>query len=529
MANGINTNIFDPKRKEQSRQNLYETITGQKVNPQSFLQEEPEAPEMDDERREQLQRLSRVSAIASGVDAITDAIGVGTSDDYAPAPSRMGELGVSSFNTLAGMDQDYRNRLDQYRKNVFNTRRYNQQARQKATEFNRGVDLQLAQAKYKDAVADEQAAQEAQQEKERLEREGNLRDTEAYREAGLRLISQGKEKAGIAALAQGGLSTEEITEMLGRGGSNKKDPVVESMIRRYQKLDETVSEDSGLHFTKDGKPISAQAREMMFIQDELGRDLYNPIYQQQAGNGPGSYLERRNREEQQKVFTNEDGETFSPSWFASPQNMPENTGTLNPDAVRAGLNSPESIASENRDLVQQIQNAPTEAEAKSAIQTWTEAMKAQNYSDQDIEQAYRRMMGSGQGRESQNTMAEAEDSAATAVDTTGTQTPVEPVSTSSQPESESVESFEEFREQLNQQQVDEFSAGGRQRRETLVNVLNFADDIAGRVINVATSPFWVLKSVFEGLSERRQKELFEKYKRYQQEQSKLANNNGVNE
>lgn len=503
MANGINTDIFEPERKEEVRQNLYEEIIGQKQDPGAYTVEAPERPEMDEERRQQLQQLSKVSAISSGMDALIDAIGVGTSEDYAPSQTGTSDLGVSSFKRLSRMDRNYRNQLQQWKKNVLETDRYNQKARRKVSANNAAVDLQAAKQRYRDYQADAKANKTAEDQKG---------TDETWREAGMRLISSGNVKAGVAALGRSGMSTDEITGMIdgqaaGTGGTgDSPDPQTRTrrnMVRRHQELLEQVEGNESQHYTADGDPRSRTARELERIEEEMGTDLYNPIYQpedSQTGGDEGG----------------DDTENM-----VSPSNRQAMQQGLDSQQVREGLNDP---ASEITPFVQSYRDADSPEEQDSAMVNLERKLRDMGYPQPAIDSQLQNMASRFGMADATSAPDTTESDTASESDTTGTQQAQVDSVDSQQPIDTGGESFEEFKQGLNQERMTEFSEESRQRRQQLMNILKRVNSAVTKTREIVTSPLWALKEIYNNLSETRQKALYEQYQR-EQRQSTENNNN----
>ena len=124
------TDIFendeDTDRTYQMR-SLNELLGQQTVDYSRFKMDAPQAPQQDTEMMQRYQRLARIGAIGQAVDAVGNAIGVAANQNWQPATSPVGQMGVESLNRIRELDSDYRNRLDRHREEVFRTDRHNQQ------------------------------------------------------------------------------------------------------------------------------------------------------------------------------------------------------------------------------------------------------------------------------------------------------------------------------------------------------------------------------------------------------------------
>lgn len=131
--NAILDSNKDADRKKKQQQ-LYDTIGLVATDYDAMKVDAPEKPEIDQERMGRYQSLSKVGAIAAGVDAISNAIGVASNPNWQPAVSPVSQLGVHSYDNIRNMDQDHRTRLDQWRADTLTTDRHNQTLDVKAGE-----------------------------------------------------------------------------------------------------------------------------------------------------------------------------------------------------------------------------------------------------------------------------------------------------------------------------------------------------------------------------------------------------------
>lgn len=375
MANGISTEIFDPERKKKTRENLYGAISSQRVNPDDYLQAEPERPELDEERMKQLRNLSAVSALGEGIGAVFNAYGLARNPRYAPVSSNVAEMGVRSFDHLANMDTDHRNRLESWRGNVLDVRNRNQQTRAQIGQQNAAVDVQGAQAKYQDYQQDAEANRIAEQAKMEMEQNSQLRDQDAWREAGLRLISQGQIPAGVAALGQGGLSSDQIRNLIEGRTDDPQTLTRRNMVKRYNELLDQIENSGTRHYTVEGDPMSMQARQLEMLIEQLGSDLYNPLYQSEPEQPPA--IQRTPEEEAALI---------------SPANREAQAQGLDPEQVRSQFDN-DDLVLQNRQLVQQIRGAQGVEQQRELAGQLVDNWQAMGLSQQQIEQGLQQLFG----------------------------------------------------------------------------------------------------------------------------------------
>jgi hypothetical protein len=279
-----------PSNIQKARTDLINSMMEGKVNPESTQINQPDRPEYDQEREDKLRHLAKMNAIAQGITAVSQAIGAATNSDYAAAPIQSG-TGMEAFNMLANMKQDYRNRLRNYDKQVFNINRYNQKARLKAEGMNHTIDQNAARQRLSFLQADEQTAQqlqqaraELQQKRQQAQNEQRGKKFDALVEEGQRLITQGKVQAAAQAFHQAGLGQATIMTILKQhahdmGGGKRKDydPAIQNMVNAYRDLQEKVGADDYDKIT--GKPATPDARQLEHLRSKIPTQaLYNPQY-----------------------------------------------------------------------------------------------------------------------------------------------------------------------------------------------------------------------------------------------------------
>lgn len=361
-------------RVKEARQNLYNTFISNKVKP--LTKQLPDRPDIDENRREELQNLIKASALASALSSLADVVGVSTSDEYQPTQSRVGQLGVSSFNRLANMRGNYRNRLDDYRHRVTDIHNYNRQARRNARQHNATLDMKLADTKYNHAV---DMAQEMQQEQDD-------RNDKLY-EVGLRLVSQGDEKLAGNFFRAAGLTNDQINTMFQSftPTSNEQgstygdiDPREHNtnlnMMVQALKAESKIKNSEGKDYV-NGDPMTESARKLENLKNHLDENFWNP----------------RLRSEAERIISSEKTQDGKKS------NKGKNMGLDNPLSADKGhiQSSPgqnNKVKPTNNHIVDRIVKAGTTQQAKQAMDKWIGRMKQQGFSDKDIGNALNQIL-----------------------------------------------------------------------------------------------------------------------------------------
>jgi len=445
----------DPGSVSQARSKMLDSIKGQKLDENDYRQEAPEAPEFDSERFKKAKNLSKIAFIAQGIDALTDAIGRARTDDtgnYQSAPTAANELGIDAYDTLANLDFDYKKQLENYKQNVFTTKRANRQSSQEINAFNKGVDAKVASQELDFALRDEQAVAaaeqakiDAQQANADAKNKTKLAANDAYIEAGQRLITKGQPRAAMVAFSKAGLPSEEIANVLranttggggGVGGAQPEaDPITARMIQRYNEIKDSLrfydaeNPTDQSDYNIDGDPTTPKAREFERLEEELDfRDLYDPRYQNKED--PPQKIPQEIRAENQRlaaeikaersvsekqklanqIQSNLMGHGLSPEEAQAEAQALFDKPIVkkgNPDKVKAGLNTPEAIISENKEYVQRVRAAKTREEQQKYVARLVENWEKQGFSPEEIQQNFDDLFAQPDGTKTQETNQQA--------------------------------------------------------------------------------------------------------------------------
>nr|BDD48108.1 hypothetical protein 24 [Balneolaceae bacterium] len=414
---------------EDARQGYLQSLEGQKIKDISkFFTPEPEEPEFDEERNEDLRNLSKVNAIAAFVDALSQVVPRARSDasDRPTAVTpRSNMLGMNALEMLRRQDLTFEQKMDRFRQELRQAEDANRKMSLRNQERNNQIDTEVAATELE--LARNDAALKAAQQQIKLEEE--LADEEAWEELAFRLASNGQPEAAVQAMISSGKDKEEANRIVSkmRGGNDDPNefevtPRMKNMAKRLKTLRGQIdSGDAMMHYTTEGKPMSAAAREAEQIREMLGENMYADeimeiIEGKQASGGRSpeqeqaisenqqlfEQLKQTDDEDEQQEIVNKLYKNGEKLGLSEQEIQQEIATVMNPGSE---YNQAQTLR-RNQKLIQKIRSTADEEQRKDFINQLVESMKDQGYSEQQIRQEYLRLIGSGSAQEATGSVAE---------------------------------------------------------------------------------------------------------------------------
>jgi|SRR5690625_2409000 len=190
---------------------IQKALENSKINLNDLLSQQPEAPEIDQQKVEQNKKMAQMGVVLQALDSIGTALthrGEGT--DPIMNTGRYDQLGLAALNNLTQMDAQHQVDLRNYNTRKDQVDQVNRELAMNVNRHNAGIDLQSAQID----LDREQAAAKAilsQKEQEKLES-----DQQAKRlyDAGLRLISQGQVEMAAEFFRDAGIENQRVDQLI---------------------------------------------------------------------------------------------------------------------------------------------------------------------------------------------------------------------------------------------------------------------------------------------------------------------------
>lgn len=290
---------------------IQKALENSKINLNDLLSQQPEAPEIDQNKVEQNKKMARMGVVLQALDSIGTAVthrGQGT--DPILNTGRYDQLGLAALNNLTQMDAQHQVDLRNYNTRREQVDQVNRELSMNVNRHNAGIDLQSAQM---DLDREQAAAKAILSQKEQKKLESDQQAKRLY-DAGLRLISQGQVEMAAEFFRDAGIENQRVDQLIQQyrnstttgGGSSEsaqgsqleelglsqRDVILYDQMRNLRsrinpETDYVNDEVYGPDYTKPlpGTP----AADYEFLRKELGANYYLIDSMQANQPGQGGY------------------------------------------------------------------------------------------------------------------------------------------------------------------------------------------------------------------------------------------------